>query len=265
LMPDTEAVTIERLGGIEVLRLNRPHALNAINRDVLAQLTTAFKRIRSDAEIRCVVLTGAPRPDGRGCFSAGDDLKEAAAGEAPPGNPGMKLCTVIDDLLVPSIAVIDGVCTTGALEIAMSCDLRIVAESAEISDWHLRRLGSGLGGWGASTRLSRLVGVAQAKDIILTGKVIDGREALRIGLAQRCVPTERLWEEAMEAAAAIAGMRPAGVRETMAHLSKVEELSKDASMRFAAQIRTWFGTTPAFEDAAGDALRARAAGAADRY
>ena len=89
---------------------------------------------------------------------------------------------------MPSIAVVDGICTTGALEIAMACDLRIVADTARISDWHLARLGTGLGGWGASTRLPRLVGVAQAKDIILTGKEIDGVEAHRIGLAQRVVP-----------------------------------------------------------------------------
>jgi enoyl-CoA hydratase/carnithine racemase len=258
-MPDIETVIVERRDHVEVLRLNRPAALNAMNGDVLARLTAECKRIRADADVHCMVVTGSPRPDGRACFSAGDDLKEAAAGDAPAGNPGMKLCTLIDEMLTPSIAVIDGVCTTGALELAMSCDLRIVAESAEISDWHLRRLGSGLGGWGASTRLSRLVGVAQAKDIILTGKVIDGREALRIGLAQRCVPSERLWDEAMHVANAIAGMRPAGVRETMAHLSKVEELSKDASMRFAAELRTWFGTTPAFQDAAHGVLSDSAA------
>jgi enoyl-CoA hydratase/carnithine racemase len=258
-MPGSEAVVIERHDAVEVLRINRPAVLNAMNRDVLTQLTAALKRIQADSDVRCVIVTGTHRPDGRPCFSAGDDLKEAAAGEAPSGNPGMKLCMLVDEMLTPSIAVIDGVCTTGALELAMSCDLRIVADSAEISDWHLRRLGSGLGGWGASTRLSRLVGVAQAKDIILTGKVIDGREALRIGLAQRCVPSDRLWDEAMDVATAIAGMRPAGVRETMAHLSKVDDLSKDGSMRFAAELRTWFGTTPAFEDAARKVLSDRAA------
>ena len=104
------------------------------------------------------------------------------------------------------------------MELALACDLRIVADTAQISDGDLVRLGAGLGAWGASTRLARLVGVAQAKDLILTGKVIDGREALRIGLAQRVAPSATLWEEAMQAADAIAAMPVQGVRMTLAHL-----------------------------------------------
>ena len=172
----------------------------------------------------------------------------------PPGNPGNKLCTAIDDSLTPWIAVIDGVCTTGALELALACDLRVVADTAQISDWHLARLGSGLGGWGASTRLSRLVGVAQAKDIILTGKVVDGSEAHRIGLAQRVFPSGRLWEEAMSMAAAVAGMNPHGVRMTMAHLSRVEDLSKEESLAFAKQVRQWFVDDGSFAERARNVL-----------
>ncbi len=157
--------------------------------------------------------------------------------------------------LKPSIAVIDGICTTGATELALACDLRIVAETAQISDWHLARLGSGLGGWGASTRLSRLVGVAQAKDIILTGKVMDGREAHRVLFAQRVVPSEQLWGEAMTMARAITEMNPDGVLMTMNHLSRVEDLSKEESLSFARQIQQWFGGAgDSFPDAARQAL-----------
>ena len=179
-----------------------------------------------------------PRPD-RGAAGGRSTLFRARAttsrrppaADFLPGNPGNRLCNLIDDLLKPSIAVIDGVCTTGATELALACDLRIVAYSAQISDWHLARLGSGLGGWGASTRLSRLVGVAQAKDIILTGKVMDGREAHRVLFAQRVVPSEQLWGEAMTMAHAISEMSPDGVRMTMNHLSRVEDLSKEESLR----------------------------------
>ena len=201
-------VDFDRDGAVAILRIRRPERLNAINGRVLSELTEAVREIKRDDAIRVFLLTGAPRPDGRPCFSAGDDLKEAAAGDAPPGNPGFKLTNLIDDLWKPSIAVIDGICTTGALEIAMACDLRVVGEQAEISDWHLKRLGSGLGGWGASTRLPRLVGLANAKDIILTGKVLDAAEALRIGLANRVFSSDRLQDEALAMAHAIAGMRP---------------------------------------------------------
>lgn len=239
-MPDASPVDIEQSGHVLILRIDRPESMNAINGRVIEELTRAVKHAQHDDSVRCLVLTGRPRADGRPCFSAGDDLKEAAAGKTPPGNPGNRLCNLIDDLLKPSIAVIDGVCTTGATELALACDLRVVAESAQISDWHLSRLGSGLGGWGASTRLSRLVGVAQAKDIILTGKVMDGREAHRVMFAQRVVPSEHLWEEAMIMAGAIAEMSPDGVRMTLAHLSRVEDLSKEESLSFATQVQQWF-------------------------
>lgn len=248
-MSDT-VLDIEQDGHVQVLRINRPQALNAINGHVIADLTAAVKRIRRDESIRAFIITGAARADGRPCFSAGDDLREAEAGQTPAGNPGNVLANLIDDCLTPSVAVIDGVCTTGALELAMACDLRIVAETAQISDWHLARLGSGLGGWGASTRLSRLVGVAQAKDIILTGKIVDGVEAHRIGLAQRVVPGDRLWEEALAVAGRIAKMRPDGVRMTIAHLSRVEDLSKEESLSFAKQLRQWFAPDRTFEEVA---------------
>jgi enoyl-CoA hydratase/carnithine racemase len=254
-MPDSSPVKIDQEGHVLTLRINRPESLNALNTRVIEELTLAVKKARRDDSVRCIVLAGAPRADGRPCFSAGDDLKEAATGQLPPGNPGNLLCNLIDDLLKPSIAVIDGVCTTGATELALACDLRVVAESAQISDWHLSRLGSGLGGWGASTRLSRLVGVAQAKDIILTGKVMDGREAHRVLFAQRVVPSEQLWDEAMTMARAIADMDPDGVRMTMTHLSRVEDLSKEESLSFARQVREWFSTgSDSFPDVARQVL-----------
>jgi enoyl-CoA hydratase len=243
-------VLVSNEGHIGIIRINRPAQMNAFNAEVLSELTKAVKTFKRDDNIRVFIITGSPRPDGRPCFSAGDDLKEAASGHLPPGNPGAKLTDLIDETLKPSIAVIDGVCTTGALEIAMACDLRIVADTAQISDWHLARLGSGLGGWGASTRLSRLVGVPQAKDLILTGKVIDGHEALRIGLAQRVSTSANLWDEAMDMARAVAGMDPVGVRMTMAHLSRVEDLSKEESLAFAKQVREWFAPGRSFADSA---------------
>lgn len=262
-MPDAPPVDVERDGHVLVLRINRPESMNAINSQVIRDLTRAVKQAGKDDSVRCVVLTGAPRTDGRPCFSAGDDLKEAAAGEFPPGNPGNRLCNLIDDLLKPSVAVIDGVCTTGAVELALACDLRVVAESAQISDWHLSRLGSGLGGWGASTRLARLVGVAAAKDIILTGKVMDGVEAHRVQFAQRVVPSERLWEEAMTVARAISEMNPNGVRMTMAHLSRVQDLSKEESLSFALQIGEWLRSSGgSFSDTARAVLAQKDVGGA---
>jgi enoyl-CoA hydratase/carnithine racemase len=249
-------VQTETHSHVTVLRINRPEAMNALSTAVLRDLIGAMRDVGRDPEVHCVVLTGAPRPDGMPCFSAGVDLKEAASSALAPDNPGRRLTELIDECLTPSIAAIDGVCTTGALEVALSCDLRIVADTAQISDWHLARLGAGLGAWGASTRLARLVGVAQAKDLILTGKVIDGHEALRIGLAQRVVPSAELWDETMRVADAVAAMRPEGVRMTLAHLDKVQDLSKEESLAFARQVSRWFGRGPDFTESA-EAILAR--------
>jgi enoyl-CoA hydratase/carnithine racemase len=255
----TSPVRFEKDGPVATLTIARSERLNAIDARVLAELQAAVKEIARDEAIRVFILTGAPRADGRPCFSAGDDLKEGAAGEAPAGNPGFRLTNAIDELWKPSIAAIDGVCTTGALELALACDLRVAAESAEISDWHLKRLGSGLGGWGASTRLPRLVGLAHAKDLILTGRVVDGREALRIGLANRLAPAGGALEVAREMAQAIAGMRAEGVRQTQAHLSRTMDLSKEESLGLARQVREWMGGRGSFADAAKEALAQKSA------
>lgn len=245
-----DAVEYTKEGHVAILSINRPDRLNAINGEVLTSLVDYVKQIKKDDDIRCFILTGGPRSDGRPCFSAGDDLKEASQGNFPTGNPGFKLTNNIDDMWKPSIAAVDGVCTTGAIELALACDMRVVGEQAQISDWHLKRLGSGLGGWGASTRLPRVVGLANAKDMILTGKVLTGEEALRMGFAQRLFPSDKLMEGALEMAHAIAEMRPKGVRLTMAHLARTLELSKDEALNFAKEIREWFEPARTFVDAA---------------
>lgn len=247
----------ERQGPIAILRLNRPERLNAMNGPLLAELIEAVREVKRDDAIRVFLVTGASRIDGRPCFSAGDDLKEAEAGETPRGNPGFRLTNLIDDAWKPSIAVVDGICTTGALEIAMACHLRVVGTSAQISDWHLKRLGSGIGGWGASTRLARLVGLPKAREIILTGMVVGGEEAVRIGLANRVYPSESLWQEAMGMAEAIAEMRPEGVRATQAHLARTLDLSKEESLGFAKQVRELTQPGRSFEDVAKGVLASR--------
>ena len=109
---------------IAVVTLHRPERLNALSVALLQELQAAIRQARSDEDVRLVVITGSPRPDGRPCFSAGDDLKEMAAGVAMPPGLGFDLTNMIDDLLKPTIAVIDGICSTGAVELALSCDLR---------------------------------------------------------------------------------------------------------------------------------------------
>jgi len=243
--------------------LNRPQAANALSADLLAELDDAVERINNDDEIRVWLLTGAPRPDGRPWFSAGVDMKEALS--RPEGPQSRRLSPLalvdkIDDLLTPSIAVIDGVCTTGALEIVLACDLRFAASTAQLSDWHMKTSGLGIGAWGVSARLSRLVGVDKAKELLLMSEVVDGDEAKRIGLVNRSVPSESLMDTALAAAVKIAGMPRRGVRTTLGYLSLQAEMSKRDAMRWGELTPEFMGITlRPFSDAASRFYRDRRA------
>jgi len=227
--------------GIAVVTLSRPHRLNTLTRPLFDELEHALDRIERDDAIRVWVLTGAPRPDGRPCFSAGVDVKAFSENQGVDEGQGFRITNRIDDMLKPSVALIDGVCSTGGAELALSCDLRIVGESAAISDWHLKKLGTGLGAWGASTRWARLLGVQRTKEILLTGKVVSGAEAYRIGFASELHPSESLWNDALETLRAIAGMDPGGLKLTLAHLDRIEDMSRDQALRWAELAPQWLG------------------------
>lgn len=239
------------------ITLARPERLNALNGPLLDELRRALSEIEADDEVRVFLLTGAARPDGRPCFSAGVDLRSFEEGRGVGEHQGFALTNAIDDLLKPSIAVIDGVCTTGAAELALACDFRLVGEGAQISDWHLKNLGTGLGAWGASTRWARLLGTARAKEIILTGKVVDGAEAARIGLATAVYASDRLFDEALAMAQKIAEMDPAGVALTLAHLDRSEDMSRDQALRWAQLAPKWFGVSIDMRDKGEQVLGSR--------
>jgi len=242
---------------IGIVTLNRPKRLNALHKLVLDELTDVVAAIEADDQIRVWLLTGAPREDGRPCFSAGADLKAATEGLSPSGSVGYELANDIDDMLKPSIAVVDGVCSTGGVELALACDFRLVGEATQISDWHLKNLGTGLGGWGASTRWSRLVGTTKTKEIVLTGKVIDADDAYRIGFATAKHSSSDLLGEAMAMARTIAGMRPEGVRLTLSHLDRNQDMTRDQSLRWAQLAMKWFGMSGDFEERAKRAIEER--------
>jgi enoyl-CoA hydratase/carnithine racemase len=226
---------------VVAVTLQRPERLNALSGPLLDELADAVARASRDAAVRVLLLTGADRPDGRACFSAGVDLRAFAEGAGVGEEQGFALMNAIEDSLTPSIAVIDGVCTTGGAELALACDFRVVGEAARISDWHLKHLGTSLGSWGASTRWARLVGTMHAKEIILTGKQLDAEEAVRIGFATARHPSERLWPAALELAGTIAGMRPAGVALALAHLQRADEVGRDEALRLAKHLPEWLG------------------------
>ncbi|MFC8430069.1 enoyl-CoA hydratase/isomerase family protein [Streptomyces sp. NPDC057253] len=211
---DTPAEHVRRV------TLSRPDHANAINKRMLAEILDAVEDIAADDSVHVWLLRGAPRRDGRPWFSAGADMKEALSPPVDATVDGADVCDRIDALLKPSIAVIGGVCTTGALELALACDLRVAGQSAVFSDYHLVRSGLGIGAWGLAPRLSRLVGVDKAKELLLLSSDVPAPEAQRIGLVNHVVDDAALDEETFTIATRIASMPRRGVRATLGFLQE---------------------------------------------
>jgi enoyl-CoA hydratase/carnithine racemase len=186
-MPDSPVLT-EIADGVMTITLNRPEKLNAITRGMLDEVAAALKKADKDDNVGVVVLTGAGR-----AFSAGVDLTELGARKLDNGGvggsldePARKVINAIIKLPKPVIARINGHCYTGALEIALACDLIVCAEEAKLGDthtkWGLRP------SWGMSARLPGAVGRRRAKEMSFTARAITGAEAVTWGLANRSAP-----------------------------------------------------------------------------
>lgn len=177
--------------GLTTLTLNRPEALNALSPALFVELRAHVDDIAGRIEdIGCVLLTGRGRS-----FSAGNDLKAIQAGErAPSAHFQAETLDALERLPQPVIAAVQGHCYTGSLELALACDLLIVADDARLADTHGKWGMSPT--WGMSQRLPRRIGLTAAKDMMYSGRVVSGAEAVQMGLALRCVPAADLLSEA---------------------------------------------------------------------
>ncbi|HEY3831708.1 MAG TPA: crotonase/enoyl-CoA hydratase family protein [Acidimicrobiia bacterium] len=180
----TEAVHVERDGPVTVITIDRPHARNAVDGPTAALLAEAFRDFEADDDALVAILTGA-----RGTFCAGADLKAIAQGTGnrvvERGDGPMGPTRMLVDK--PVIAAVEGYAVAGGLELAVWCDLRVAASDATFGVF-CRRWGVPLVD-GGTIRLPRLIGMSTALDMIITGRGVQGDEALRIGLANRvCEP-----------------------------------------------------------------------------
>lgn len=203
----SELILSERRDAVLLLTVNRPDKKNALSLEVVNALSGRFDEAADIGDLRCVILRGQGD-----CFVAGADiaqLRERRAEESLQGiNSG--LFRKIEEFPLPVIAAVHGWALGGGMELAMACDLRIAAESARFGQPELN-LGI-LPAAGGMHRLPALVGMGMAKDLVLTGRILDAQEALRAGLVSRVVPDEKLLDEALAAARAIAGMAPMATR-----------------------------------------------------
>ncbi|MFH0845579.1 MAG: enoyl-CoA hydratase [Pseudomonadota bacterium] len=183
-------VLLERDGGIATLTLNRPHAMNAVSREMRISIVQKFQELQDDPEIGVLILTGAGR-----AFCAGLDLKELSEKGMVPDSPdeemtGRSVINVMHQFDRPIIGAINGVAVTGGFEIALACDILIASTEARFADTHAR-VGL-LPGWCLSQKLSRLIGIGRAKELSLTGNFISAERAAAWGLVNRAVPPHEL-------------------------------------------------------------------------
>lgn len=192
---DAPLVRRDDAEGVAFLTLNRPQALNALSPTLFVELRRHIDAIADQTDrIGCVVL----QAEGRS-FSAGNDLRAIQAGEKAP-TPTFQADTIValERLPQPTIAAVQGHCYTGALELALGCDLMICSESARFADTHGKFSMTPL--WGMSQRLPRRIGPLRAKEIMFTGRIVSGKEAAEIGLANFVVPDAELRHRTTELA-----------------------------------------------------------------
>jgi enoyl-CoA hydratase len=194
-------IIVETKGRIGIIRLNRPQALNALNRALIMELIPAIDGFEADAAIGCMLITGSEK-----AFAAGADIKEMADKtfiEAYLGNFAADWDRATR-ARKPIVAAVAGFALGGGCELAMHCDIIIAADNAKFGQPEIK-LGV-IPGIGGTQRLTRAVGKAKAMDMILTGRMMDAAEAERSGLVARVVPAASLMEEAMKVADTIANM-----------------------------------------------------------
>ncbi len=214
-----ETLLLRTDGRVGVVTLNRPQALNALNLQVMRELTAALAAFDADPAIGCIVLAGSDR-----AFAAGADIKEMA----PQSAADMAEADwfggwdAVGRVRTPIVAAVAGHALGGGCELAMMADVLIAADTAKFGQPEIK-LGV-MPGMGGSQRLARAVGKARAMELCLTGRTIDAAEADRVGLVSRVVPAERLMPEAMAVAATIAGMSRSAARAVKEAVNRAFEL-----------------------------------------
>ncbi|MGE0563342.1 MAG: enoyl-CoA hydratase [Pseudolabrys sp.] len=224
-------IVVDTQGRVGIIRLNRPQALNALNKALIAELTQAIDGFESNDGIGCMLITGSEK-----AFAAGADIKEMAdktfieafldnfAGDWDRASRARK----------PIVAAVAGFALGGGCELAMQCDIIIAATSAKFGQPEIK-LGV-IPGIGGTQRLTRAVGKAKAMDLTLTGRMMDAKEAEASGLVARVVPDDQLMAEAMKVADTVATMSLPSVLAAKEAVNAAFETSLAEGVRFERRI-----------------------------
>ncbi len=232
-MSKYQTIIYEKKDGVARITLNRPEAMNAINRTMFNEIGSALDDAESDGAVRVVVMKGAGR-----AFCAGVDLKFATE-ELKTLQDQQDLFRLgnqmalekMEGLSKPVIAQVHGPCLAGGFEMMMAADLVIAAEDAKIGDQHIN---VGLfGGGGCVYRLALLVGMRKAKELVLTGKRLSGKEAAELGIVNQAVPLDKLESAVADLCAELATKSPVALRLSKWYINKVAMVNATSSLELA--------------------------------
>ncbi|MEE8256238.1 MAG: enoyl-CoA hydratase-related protein [Nitrosopumilaceae archaeon] len=214
--------------GICIVKINRPDKLNSMNMDVAKELIKTFEDLGKDDDVKVIILTG----EGDKAFSAGADIeymsKITPTESEEYAKLGQLVTATVENVKQPTIAAINGFALGGGCELAMSCDIRIAANTAKMGQPEVT-----IGippGWGGTQRLMRIVGIAKAKEIVFTGKMIKADEAREIGLVNQVVEISSLMDETMKMAKTIASNSAIAVRMSKVAINKGRNADLDTGL-----------------------------------
>jgi len=229
---DYQNILVKIEGAVGVIALNRPKALNALNRELLHELVTVLEEWDASDAVRCIVLTGSER-----AFAAGADIKEMADKsymDMFKQNFFAEANDRIAAIRKPIVGAVAGYALGGGCELAMLCDFIIAADTAKFGQPEIN-LGV-MPGIGGTQRLTRFVGKSKAMEMCLTGRNMDAAEAERSGLVSRVVPAADLMSEAMKAAQSIAGKSVPIAMMTKEAVNRAYETTLAEGVRFERRV-----------------------------
>lgn len=218
--------------GVAVLSVNRPEALNALNREIVDELDAYIEKVKEDETVRALMICNEKN------FAAGADIKAMAecGEEEARAFSFSPTYDKIEALLIPTIAVMEGYALGGGLELALACDMRFAADNAKMG---LPEITLGImPGAGGTIRTPRLVGAAKAKELIFSGDIIDAHTALSIGLINRIYPPSELMKESMRFAEKLAGRAPIAMKTAKDTINK-GLLEKDFRDGIGIEAANW--------------------------
>ena len=222
-------------GGVCIVKINRPEKLNAMNTDVAKEIIKTFKQLDKDDKVKVIILTG----QGDKAFSAGADIEymsQISADESEVyAKLGQELTATVEDVSKPTIAAVNGFALGGGCELAMSCDIRIASDNAKFGQPEVT-----IGippGWGGTQRLMRIVGIAKAKEMVFTGRMVNADEAKEIGLANNVVSNAALKDETVKMAQKIASNATLAVRMSKTAINKGRNADLDTGL--GVELLAW--------------------------